>query len=550
MPVWHAAGSSLLITARRAAYPSNEERALNNTLKSFSIVTVFSVLTRLMSFLFKIWMSRSLGAETVGLYQIALSVILLLFSLTGSAGVVLSRKIAAAAARGDTARQNSLVTAALAIGGGVSLGVLALLYACSPLLGHIFADERCIPIFLIMLPVLVTSSFYAPLRSWFWGRKKFVHFSATEFADELFKIAFALVITGGAAAAIGGAQSVALALTLSDIPSVALVAFLYFRSGGRLARPRGGKEIVTATLPLSAVRILSSLSASLTALVIPSRLVAGGMDAALATAEYGRVAGMALPLIMAPVTVIGALSVVLTPDIAELAAEGKYAEIRGKLQMSLLFAAIVAAAFFAVYAPLGTELGIFFFGDTGAGEFVSAGAAMIFPLALTQVTSPVLNSLGMEKVTLLGCVCGLVCTIPCIFLLPSVIGIYSVAAASGIALTVTAAVGSIALARRLGGLQGAGKAVIVCLFSLPLSLLGFLLRRLLSACTGEFLTILLVALPLAGLLAAFLGVFGIVDIKAFFSMALPSRADFTSVLAKRKHREIRRQRKRRVSSAY
>ena len=75
---------------------------MNNTLKSFSIVTVFSVLTRLMSFLFKIWMSRSLGAETVGLYQIALSVILLLFSLTGSAGVVLSRKIAAAAARGDT----------------------------------------------------------------------------------------------------------------------------------------------------------------------------------------------------------------------------------------------------------------------------------------------------------------------------------------------------------------------------------------------------------------------------------------------------------------
>ena len=98
-------------------------------------------------------------------------------------------------------------------------------------------------------------------------------------------------------------------------------------------------------------------------------------------------------------------------------------------------------------------------------------------------------------------------------------------------------------------MQGAGKAVIVCLFSLPLSLLGFLLRRLLSACTGEFLTILLVALPLAGLLAAFLGVFGIVDIKAFFSMALPSRADFTSVLAKRKRHERKRQRKRRVSSA-
>ena len=89
---------------------------MNGTIKSFSIVTGFSVATRLLSFLFKIWMSRTLGAEAVGLYQIAFSVLVLLFSFTAGAPTVLSRKVAECAARGDVRRQNSLTTASLVIG--------------------------------------------------------------------------------------------------------------------------------------------------------------------------------------------------------------------------------------------------------------------------------------------------------------------------------------------------------------------------------------------------------------------------------------------------
>ncbi len=507
---------------------------MNNTVRSFSIVTAFSVLTRLLSFLFKIWMSRSLGAETVGIYQIALSVILLLFSLTAGAPTVLSRKVAECAGRGDTARQNALTTASLLIGGGVAVALCVVFYACSRFLGGIFADERCIPIFLIMLPALVTSSLYAPLRSWFWGRKKFIVFSATELGDEAFKIGFSLLFAGGLVASLTGAQGVALALVLSDVLSVTVLAVLFFKAGGRLSRPSGGKELLSATLPLSAVRILTSLSASLTALVIPKRLVAGGMTVEYATAQYGRVAGMALPLIMAPVTVIAALSVVLTPDIAELASKKRYDEIREKVQTSLLFAALVASAFFALYVPLGKELGSFFFGDEVAGAFVSFAAVLVFPLALNQVTTPVLNSLGMEKATFASCVAGLACTLPCIFFLPSVIGIYAVAVASGAAFAVTSLINCIALRKKLGKIGGTGKTAAVCLFSFPLALLGFFSERLLAPLVGATGTLVILAVVLAGLFALFVAVFGIVDIKAFFAMALPTRADFSAVLAKRR----------------
>ena len=39
---------------------------MKNTAHSFLVVTGFSIATRLASFIFKMWMSRSLGAEIVG----------------------------------------------------------------------------------------------------------------------------------------------------------------------------------------------------------------------------------------------------------------------------------------------------------------------------------------------------------------------------------------------------------------------------------------------------------------------------------------------------
>lgn len=496
---------------------------MNGTVKAFSIVTVFSVATRLFSFLFKIWMSRTLGAEAVGLYQIALSVLLLLFSFTAGAPTVLSRKVAECAARGDVRRQNALTTASLVIGLVTSAAMCAVFLALRDRLGGLFADERCVPIFLVMLPALVTSSLYAPLRSWFWGRKRFLAFSSLELVDEVLKIGFAMLFAGGLFASMTGAVGVAAALTVSDAASVLILFFMFFRAGGRLRRPQGTGELVSATLPLSAVRVLTSLSASLSALVIPRKLVEGGMTAAAAAAGYGRVAGMALPLIMAPVTVISALSVVLIPDLAELAAAGRYDDIRAKLRTALLFAAIVASAFFAAYVPLGKELGLFFFGDEEAGRLVSYAAVIIFPLALGSVTTPVLNSLGMEKCSFAGYVCGLVCSLPCIFLLPQCVGIYSAAVASGVGMAVTASVNSAFLMHRLGRPEGTAKAVGVCVFSLPLAVLGCFLERLVAPALGTVLTMLAVTLPVLGLFAAFVSVFGVVDIRAVIRMLLPAK---------------------------
>ncbi len=489
---------------------------MNDTLKSFLTVTIFSTLTRFLSFLFKMWMSRSLGAEIVGLYQISLSVLLLLFSLSAGAPTVLSRKIAEA--DGDKRRQNALLAASLILGVCTSVFLTVLFYSLHSRLGFLFSDERCLPIFLIMLPTLVTSSAYSSLRSWFWGRKKFLCFSSTELVDEIGKIVLAVIFSSGLVSGLTGAKGVALAFTLSDLLCVLVLVVLFFVSGGRPAKPQGTKEIITATIPLSSMRILTSLSSSLTALVIPRRLVEGGMSESLATAEFGRVSGMALPLIMAPITIISALSVVLIPDIATLSAKQEFDMVKSKLKVTIVFSAVISSLFFVLYLPFGEILGKLFFGDVGAGTYVSVCSVLIFPIAIANATTPVMNSLGLERRTFVNYIAGVVAMLPCIFFLPSVVGVYAMAIGSFLAFTVTAVMNVLTLKKRLGKFEGIGRSLGTIGFSLPLGLLGYFTHGILSRYTGESLSMVLTAFYEIFFFIIFASAFKVIDFKTIVSL--------------------------------
>ena len=495
---------------------------MNSTAKSFTIVTGFSIATRLISFIFKMWMSRTLGAEVVGLYQIALSVLLMLFTITAGAPVVLSRKVAEASVNGDIKKQNSLTTASIILGLSLSGCICALLYALGDRLIPIFSNPECLPIFFIMLPSLVTSTLYASLRSWFWGRKNFVAFSSTELIDEIVRIILAVIFASGVIASMKGANGIALAMTLSDALCVLILAVLYFISGGRITKPSGFKDLTMRTVPLSATRIISSLGASLTALVIPELLVSSGMSVAAATAEYGRVAGMALPLIMAPVTFISALSVVLTPDIAQLRKQNDIQGVRAKLSSSLLFALIVASFFFALYLPLGQSLGKLLFADEKAGDFVSYCSLILFPIATAQATTPMVNSLGKERYTLLFTIFGALSMLPCIFLLPKLIGVYSMAVASGLCFAIISVCNFVVLKKEVGAFINHKKTIPLMLSSVLLAVSAYFLARLLRTYAGHITTIIVAGVYIVFFFFLIVGVFNIADVVAYIKMLAPS----------------------------
>lgn len=497
---------------------------MKNTARSFLVVTGFSIATRLASFIFKMWMSRSLGAEIVGLYQIALSVLLMLFTITAGAPTVLSRKVAEAGVNGDIKKQNALLSASAVMGLGVSAIICAVLYALGDRLSFLFSNPQCLPLFFIMLPTLLTSTLYASLRSWFWGRKNFIAFSSTELVDEIVKIVLSIVFAGGFVGTISGARGIALAMTISDAFCVLVLAILFFIAGGRIAKPKGFKQLTLGIVPLSATRIITSLGASLTALVIPQMLVKGGLSVAEATAEYGRVAGMALPLIMAPVTFISALSIVLIPDVASLRSKNDVGALRAKLSSCVTFGVVIASFFFAVYLPLGTSLGKILFGDEKAGNFVSYCSMMLFPIAIAQSTTPMLNSLGKEKNTLLHTFLGALAMLPCIIFMPRYIGVYAMALGSGVCFLVISIANFIVLKKEVGSFANLKKDCTLVSLSIPLAVGSAFLARLLRIYANHFTAIVVVGIYVVFLFFVTANAFDVIDLVGCVKMLLPSKA--------------------------
>ncbi|HKL93945.1 MAG TPA: oligosaccharide flippase family protein [Clostridia bacterium] len=482
-------------------------------------VTAFSVCSRFLSFIFKIYISRALGAEIVGLYQICISVLILLLSLTaGGLPNVLSRKIAEAEVKGNYKRQNSLMAQSLLIGLTASAIVIIVLYSLGDKLSIIFADDRCVDMFLIMLPAVLTSTLYALIRSWFWGRKKFLAFSFTEFLDSIFKIAFSAFFISGIISSISGAIGISIAFILADVLCVLILFILYFANGGRLAKPTGFLELEKSAIPITTTHIAGSAVNSLTAIVIPAQLVLIGMTTPQATAEYGRLAGMALPLLMAPSSLIGSLAVVLTPEIASYATQGDNKALLNKLESSLAFCVFITSMFLAVYAPLGKNLGVLFFGDEMAGVYVSQCCLLILPIGINQVASTVVNSLGMENKCLLHFLIGIAILLPCIFFLPRVIGIYAMPVGSMLSNSVLTILNMRSLRKKLGQpIHTWKKSLLLLLFALPSAALTYFLQGILTHFLPTVLVIILAGGAGVGIFVTLSSVFKVVQIGSFIA---------------------------------
>ncbi len=450
-------------------------------------VTVFGVFTRLIGFLFKIYLSRSLGAEALGLYQIALSVFFL-FSALSSSGVplLLSRKTAENNALNEN-RSFSLFTSALVICLVSSLTLALVLMLAQKHMTFLFSDVAAHPIFLIMLPALVSTSVYCVVRGWLWGEKYFTSFSATETVEESLRILFGVFFLSGIIGSLGGVYAIAWAFTVSDILVAIILFIIFFAKGGRLSRPSQIKEILVPSLPITAMRVCSGLIGTLIAFLLPLRLISAGMTAAEATASYGRIAGMATPLLNAPNAVIGSLCIVLIPELSASMVKNDFDKLNKQISLGINFSFLISGLFIVVYSALGKEITSLLYADSVSGMYLQVATYAMLPVCLSQITQSALNSIGKEYNAFVNYLCGNIVMLSIIYFLPSLLGIYSVAAASFICTSVISVLNVVRLHKTTGlGVDFLKYSLLVLIFTVPCSLLSEWLNSLLSSSLKSF----------------------------------------------------------------
>lgn len=410
--------------------------------KTTAQVTVFSTIEKTLSFIYRIVLSRLIGAEGLGIYQIALSVFSVFLTVSSSGvPVTVSRLITKQNALGNTAGKNAVVTAGIVSTLIFTLPICILIFCLRDYFGFLFSDGRCLEVFLIILPGLILTSVYAVMRGAFWGDRQFMPYSLIELAEDGLMVVLGSILVAGAADAADGARLAGIAVFVSYVFSFAVSLIWYFKKGGKLVNPsKQLRPLLSSSLPITAMRTSSSLLNSLVAVLMPFLLVKMcGMSDSEAVALYGVAAGMAVPILFIPSSLIGSIAVVLAPELSENFYKNRTELLRADVEKSLRAAVAIAFALIPFLFALGGTVGEVLFSDALSGEIVQNCCLILVPMCLSMITGTVLNSMNREKSTLVYYFFGAAAMLACLASLTPVIGVYSYVAGQAASFVITAA---------------------------------------------------------------------------------------------------------------
>ena len=476
----------------------------NRLYTTASLVTVLSVAERALGFLYRIVLSRLIGAEGLGIYQIALSLFGFFLTLgTGGIPITVSRMISKSKAENDAKSESGAVSAGVFLSLLLCLPVCLLFFLLGDKMQFLFSDARSLKIFKILLLGLTLSSIYAVFRGYFWGNKKLLLPSIIEIAEEAVMVIFGILLLQNVASPEDGAVKAAKAVLISYVFSftVSLLCFLF--QNGKFSNPKPHlKPLFNTSLPITSVRASGSLVTSAIAVLLPAMLIRAGAGEAEALKLFGIVSGMVLPVLFIPSTIIGSLSLVLVPELSEDYYRKNYARLRKNVERGLRFSFLVACILIPFFYALGKDVGSIAFASKTAGKMIFHSAPILLPMSITMISTGILNAMGAEKQTFVHYFIGAGALLLCILLLPPLTGVYAYPIGLFISYLLNAAFNLILLWKKgllfeKGDKQVGNQRLFISLALIPaLSFVGVAFSKLYNRFFSAFPSVLLTTLCL------------------------------------------------------
>lgn len=492
---------------------------MKSLFKTVVLITFFSILTRISGFIFRIILSRVVGAEGVGLYQVASSIFLVLLTIISSGlPLVISRMSAGFSAKKEDKKEGSFISVALIYALLISLIICVVVIAGKDLFAKLFTDKNCINILLVLLPSIVFSSIYCVFRGSMWGKGNYFALCITEFYEQIVRIILALLMISTTYSAIKNAFNLGLSMSIACIFSSILVVLLYFYYGGKMSKPKREylKPLLRESSPITLMRVASSFIQPLIAIIVPSRLMAIGYTSSQALSLFGVAVGMTLPLLFVPTTIIGSLSTALIPDISKAVAQNDKSHIEKRIYTSIFFAMFISALFIPVYLGAGELAGLFLYDDILSGTLLQSSAWVLLPLGLTNITSALLNSLELENKSFINFILGSLVMFVSLWFLPSFLGINSIMWSLGLNYLVICILNILLLKKHTKVKLNIIKPLIkIILIIIPSSALTSFVVSLANYVFPLFITLVIGGCTGVASFILLCGVANLIDIKAF-----------------------------------
>ena len=389
------------------------------------LMTAAGVLSRIIGFFYRIFLSRTIGAEALGIYQLIGPVFSLCFALTASSIQTSISKFVGDAIGGckdslcgkKKARAYLILGLVLSCGLSILTGVFMYLNA-DWIAVRFLGEARCAPLLVLLTYSLLPCCIHACINGYYYGRKNAFVPSLCQLIEQI--------------ARVGSVWIIFQITTEKGIPLTAFHAvcglvigecFGLLVSMSALLRekrlPRGSytsdsicnstmtHAFLAMVIPLTINRLSVAFSTSLENLLIPQKLQLYGYTQTDALSIYGILSGMTLSIILFPCVLTNSLSVLLLPAISEARGRSNENQIRRTTQKTIQLGLLLGFAFTILFLLTGDMIGNKLFHNALAGHFICRLAWLCPLMYITSLLNSILHGLGRPKqvlfVNLLSC---------------------------------------------------------------------------------------------------------------------------------------------------
>lgn len=392
-------------------------------LRGAMILTLAGLVVKIIGSVNRILLSRLLGGEGIGLYQMAYPVYLLLLALS-SAGipVAISILVSRYLARDDFGNARRVFRLSLRLMALLGLVLASALVLAALWLSEsgIIRDTRAYYSLVALAPAVFFGTILASFRGFFQGHQLMMPPAVSQILEQFVRVttmlalAWALLPRGLEFAAAGAAFG---AVPGSLTGLVALGCFYrYYRrrwqnelAPGKeeISSARLIKELVLLALPVSCANVLVPVTNSIDVFFVPGYLIAGGFSVEEATTLFGYLAGMAQPLLLLATIPTMSLATSLVPAVAEAHALKRSDLIASKAGTAMKLCCLVTLPAAVGMAALAEPLSLLLYGTARAGTAILHAAPSLWLLGMQQVTTGMLQGMGHSNLPMLHMLAGI-----------------------------------------------------------------------------------------------------------------------------------------------
>lgn len=384
---------------------------------TFSMVIIQSV-----SMAFSVFVSSKAGAEAMGSFHLVMSVFSFGITVALSGVPLATTRLVSEATRRCATTKILKKALTLALGYGVFSGFV--LFAAAPLVCTYLIKNvsllASLKLLALSLPFIAVS---AAVRGFFTGLQKTSYIVSGNLAEEFSYVLIALWLMKKE----GVHKNVCTLLALATLLSSA-VGFLvdsafcvrFFKRHPPSSKGASFKDLLSISAPLAAGSYIRSSLSAAENIIIPLRLFQSGCKNA--TAHYGTIKAMALPVLTFPYVFLQSFISLLIPEISARNARGNKKGVKSAARLSLAVVSLLGGAVALSLFIWGEEIGFLLFKTADAGTYIKALSFLAVPMYVDSVTDGLLKGFNQQVYSLKINIIDSLLRIPALWILLKVSG--------------------------------------------------------------------------------------------------------------------------------